>query len=182
MFGSKPEKKVKFDESSTSSSIIGKGTSVEGNIDTNGNISVEGEVKGNVVSKSKVALGPSSYVEGKVLANNAIIAGEIQGSVEISELLTLKPTAVIHGDIMTNKLIVEAGATFNGSCRMGVSVDTIEFEDEPQTVEAPYIVDNRANHEETDLEENDLEETDLDESNFDETDSTIEEENESRSL
>ena len=180
MFGSKPEKKVKFDESSTSSSIIGKGTSVEGNIDTNGNISVEGEVKGNVVSKSKVALGPSSYVEGKVLAANAIIAGEIQGSVEITELLTLKPTAVIHGDIMTNKLIVEAGATFNGSCRMGVSVDTIEFEDDPHSVEAPYVVDNRTGLEE---EENDLEETDLDETNLDETDPTIEEEeNESRSL
>ena len=172
MFGSKPEKKVKFDESSTSSSIIGKGTSVEGNIDTNGNISVEGEVKGNVVSKSKVALGPSSYVEGKVLANNAIIAGEIQGSVEITELLTLKPTAVIHGDIMTNKLIVEAGATFNGSCRMGVSVDTIEFEDEPQTVEAPYLADTDDTSAEADLDDNDL----------DETDTTIEEENESRSL
>lgn len=163
---------MKFDESSTSSSIIGKGTSVEGNIDTNGNISVEGEVKGNVVSKSKVALGPSSYVEGKVLANNAIIAGEIQGSVEITELLTLKPTAVIHGDIMTNKLIVEAGATFNGSCRMGVSVDTIEFEDEPQTVEAPYLADT----------DDTSTETDLDDSNLDETDTTIEEENESRSL
>ena len=177
MFGSKPEKKVKFDESSTSSSIIGKGTSVEGNIDTNGNISVEGEVKGNVVSKSKVALGPSSYVEGKVLAANAIIAGEIQGSVEITELLTLKPTAVIHGDIMTNKLIVEAGATFNGSCRMGVSVDTIEFEDEPHTVEAPYVVDNR-----TDLGETDLDDTDLDDTTLGETDPTTEEENESRSL
>ena len=177
MFGTKTEKKVKFDESSTSSSIIGKGTSVEGNIETNGNISVEGEVKGNVVSKSKVALGPSSYVEGKVLADNAIIAGEIQGSVEIGELLTLKPTAVIHGDIMTNKLVVESGATFNGSCRMGVSVDTIDFEDEPQTVEAPYVVDNRTYADETDLEETDLEETPLDEA-----DPTIEEENESRSL
>lgn len=177
MFGTKTEKKVKFDESSTSSSIIGKGTSVEGNIETNGNISVEGEVKGNVVSKSKVVLGPSSYVEGKVLADNAIIAGEIQGSVEISELLTLKPTAVIHGDIMTNKLVVESGATFNGSCRMGVSVDTIDFEDEPQTVEAPYVVDNRTYTDETDLEE-----TDLDETPLDETDPTIEEENESRSL
>ena len=172
MFGSKPEKKVKFDESSNSSSIIGKGTSVEGNIETSGNISVEGEVKGNVVSKSKVALGPSSYVEGKVLANNAIIAGEIQGSVEISELLTLKPTAVIHGDIMTNKLIVESGATFNGSCRMGVSVDTIDFEDDPKTVQAPYVAD----------EQTQTEETDLDDSDFDETDPTIREENESRSL
>ena len=112
-----------------------------------------------------------------MLADNAIIAGEIQGSVEIGELLTLKPTAVIHGDIMTNKLVVESGATFNGSCRMGVSVDTIDFEDEPQTVEAPYVVDNRTYTDETDLEE-----TDLDETPLDETDPTIEEENESRSL
>ena len=132
MFGSNAEKKVKFDENSTSSSIIGKGTSVEGNVETSGNISVEGEVKGNVTSKSKVVLGPSSYIEGKVWAINAIIAGEIQGSVEVGELLTLKPTAVIHGDIITNKLVVESGATFNGSCRMGISVNNPDLEDESQ--------------------------------------------------
>lgn len=137
MFSNQQDKKPKVEDSSSTSSI-GKGTTVQGDILTTGNISVEGEVKGNVNCQAKVALGSSSYVEGKVLAQNAIIAGEIQGSIEVGELLTLKPTAVIHGDIITNKLIVEAGATFNGSCRMGVSVSDMSYTDEPEETTDEY--------------------------------------------
>ncbi|WKN41068.1 bactofilin family protein [Tunicatimonas pelagia] len=134
MFNNNQDKKPRMEDSSSTSNI-GKGTTIQGDIVTSGNISVEGEVKGNVNCQAKVALGSSSYVEGKVMAENAIIAGEIQGSIEVGELLTLKPTAVIHGDITTNKLIVEAGATFNGSCRMGVSVSDsdLSYTDEPET-------------------------------------------------
>jgi len=131
MFSNNQKEKVKTDEASNSSSIIGKGTSVEGDLNTVGNIRIEGDVKGNVNCKSKIALGQSSYVEGIVIAQNAEIAGEIQGSIEVSELLILRPTAIIHGDIVTNKLVVESGASFNGSCRMGVSVDEMDY-DEPQ--------------------------------------------------
>jgi len=131
MFSNNQKEKVKTEEASNSSSIIGKGTSVEGDLNTVGNIRIEGDVKGNVHCKSKIALGQSSYVEGIVYAQNAEIAGEIQGSIEVSELLILRPTAIIHGDIVTNKLVVESGATFNGSCRMGVSVDETDY-DEPQ--------------------------------------------------
>ncbi len=134
MFNNNQDKKVKPDEASNSSSIIGKGTSVEGNVETVGNIRIEGNVKGNVTCKSKIALGHSSYVEGIVAAQNAEIAGEIQGSIEVSELLILRPTAVIHGDIITNKLVVESGAAFNGSCRMGVTVSDISFENEPESI------------------------------------------------
>ncbi len=134
MFNNNQDKKVKPDEATNSSSIIGKGTSVEGNVETVGNIRIEGNVKGNVTCKSKIALGHSSYVEGIVAAQNAEIAGEIQGSIEVSELLILRPTAVIHGDIITNKLVVESGAAFNGSCRMGVTVSDISFENEPESI------------------------------------------------
>jgi len=119
---------------SNSSNIIGKGTALEGNIETYGNIRVEGKVRGNIKTKSKVALGQSSHVEGNVLSQNAEIAGEVKGKVEVSDLLILKPTAVIYGDIITNKLIVEQGASFNGGCKMGVSIKEIKIgEAETQT-------------------------------------------------
>lgn len=122
----KEEKKV-ADEISNSSNIIGKGTILEGSIETYGNIRVEGKVVGDVKTKSKVALGQSSRVEGNILAQNAEVAGEVKGKVEVSDQLLLKPTAVIHGDIITNKLIVESGATFNGGCKMGVSMKEIRI-------------------------------------------------------
>ncbi|MFZ6009664.1 MAG: bactofilin family protein [Bacteroidota bacterium] len=128
MFTSKEEKRV-AEEISNSSNTIGKGTYLEGNVETYGNIRIEGKVTGNVKSKSKVALGPSSHVQGNIIAQNADIEGEVKGKIEISELLVLKSTAVINGDIVTGKLIVETGAVFNGSCKMGAAVKEIKIAD-----------------------------------------------------
>lgn len=128
MFTSKEEKRV-AEEISNSSNTIGKGTFLEGNVETYGNIRIEGKVTGNVKSKSKVALGPSSFVQGNVIAQNADLEGEVKGRIEIAELLVLKATAVIHGDISTGKLVVEPGALFNGTCKMGAAVKEIKITD-----------------------------------------------------
>ena len=132
MFNNKQEK-MTAEEISNSSNIVGKGSFVEGNIESFGNIRVEGRIKGNVKSKSKVALGKSSHVEGNILAQNAEIAGEVTGTLEITEMLILKPSAVIHGDIVTNKLIVESGSAFNGTCKMGVSLKEIKIGENGQS-------------------------------------------------
>jgi cytoskeletal protein CcmA (bactofilin family) len=126
MLTSKEQKRV-AEEISNSSNTIGKGTVLEGNIETYGNIRIEGKVIGNVKSKSKVALGNSSHVDGNIVAQNADIVGEIKGRIEVTELLVLKATAVINGDIVTGKLVVETGAVFNGSCKMGAAVKDIKI-------------------------------------------------------
>ncbi|MEQ8423894.1 MAG: polymer-forming cytoskeletal protein [Cyclobacteriaceae bacterium] len=132
MFTSKEEKKV-AEEISNSTNTIGKGTVLEGNIETFGNIRIEGKVIGNIKSKSKIALGNSSHVDGNIIAQNADLEGEVKGRIEISEMLILKATAVVHGDIITGKLVVEPGAVFNGSCKMGgASVRDIKLGDNGQ--------------------------------------------------
>ena len=131
MFTSKEEKKV-AEEISNSTNTIGKGTVLEGNIETYGNIRIEGKVIGNIKSKSKIALGNSSYVDGNIIAQNADLEGEVKGRIEISEMLILKATAVVHGDIITGKLVVEPGAVFNGTCKMGASIRDIKMGDNGQ--------------------------------------------------
>jgi cytoskeletal protein CcmA (bactofilin family) len=126
MFASKEEKRV-AEEISNSSNTIGKGTFLEGNVETYGNIRIEGKVTGNIKSKSKVALGPSSQVHGNIISQNADIEGEVKGKIDVGELLVLKATAVINGDISTGKLVVEPGAVFNGSCKMGAAVKDIKI-------------------------------------------------------
>jgi cytoskeletal protein CcmA (bactofilin family) len=106
---------------------IMKGTTVEGNIETFGNVRIEGKIVGNIKSKSKIALGDSSLVEGNIISQNAEIAGEVKGTIEISDILTLKSTAVIKGDIVTGKLIVEAGAVWNGTVKMGTTPKDIKL-------------------------------------------------------
>ena len=114
----------------SSNNIVGKGTIVEGNIETLGNIRIEGKVIGNVKTKSKIALGQSCQVKGDVVAQNAEISGEVNGTIEIADVLILRPTAVINGDILTNKLIVESGASLNGTCKMGVMPKEIKIGDQ----------------------------------------------------
>ena len=132
MFKNKQENMAAQD-ASNSSNIIGKGTMVEGNIETFGNIRIEGKVSGSVKSKSKIALGQSSFVEGNIVAQNAEVSGEVNGVAEISDQLILRPTAIINGDIVTNKLIIESGATFNGGCKMGVAQKEIKIGPNGQT-------------------------------------------------
>lgn len=125
MFTTKEEKKA-ADEITNSSNVIGKGTVLEGNIETSGNIRIEGKIIGNLKSKAKVALGNSCVVDGNVSASNADIEGTVKGKIEIADMLVLKATATVHGDISTGKLVVEPGAVFNGSCKMGAAVKDIK--------------------------------------------------------
>ncbi|HHL53378.1 MAG TPA: polymer-forming cytoskeletal protein [Flammeovirgaceae bacterium] len=122
----KDDKKV-TEELTNSSNTIGKGTTVEGNIETYGNLRIDGKVIGNIITKSKLVLGQTSHVDGNILAQNAEVFGEVKGKIEVSDLLTLKSSSVIHGDILTSKLVVETGAKFNGGCKMGNVVKEIKL-------------------------------------------------------
>ena len=113
------------EELSNARNIIGKGTTLRGDLETFGNIRIEGKIIGNIKTKSKLIIGHSSHVEGNIIAQNADIEGHVIGNIEVSEILTLKATAQINGDIVTNKLIVESGATFNGRSKMGASIKEI---------------------------------------------------------
>jgi len=103
----------------SSSNIIGKGTTIVGDIESAGNLRIDGKLRGNIKCKAKIALGDGSAVEGNIVAQNAEIQGEVNGTLEIGELLVLKPSAKVFGDIITSRLIVEDGAIFVGNCKMG---------------------------------------------------------------
>lgn len=134
------EQKRAAEEISTSTNSIGKGTVLEGNIETFGNIRIDGRVTGNVKSKSKIVLGPGSQIDGNLTGQHADVEGQVKGKLEISELLVLKSTAVIHGDILTNKLVVEPGAVFNGSCKMGAAIKDIKMGDNGYRTEGSRAV------------------------------------------
>jgi cytoskeletal protein CcmA (bactofilin family) len=104
---------------SNQSNIIGKGTSITGDIESAGNLRIDGKLKGNIKCKSKVALGEGSVVEGNIVAQNAEIQGEVLGIIDVSDVLILKNTAKVSGDIRTVRLVIEDGAQFIGNCKMG---------------------------------------------------------------
>ena len=116
---------------STSVNIIGHGTLIEGEVNSNGDIRIDGTVKGSVTTKSKLVIGSSGSVDGDVFCLNADISGSIKGKATVSEMLFLKSNGRINGDINTGKLVVEVGASFTGNCNMGPSIKDIKNADRP---------------------------------------------------
>ena len=104
---------------SKSPNMIGAGTKIIGNIETNGDIRIDGEIVGNLDSKGKVVIGPNGKVKGEIVGANAELSGQLEGKIKISELLSLRESSKVYGDITTQKLTIEPGAIFTGRCFMG---------------------------------------------------------------
>lgn len=109
---------------------ISPGTKVIGDIISVGTFRLEGELEGNLVSQAKVILSETSVLNGTLKAQNAEISGKVSGHVEVSEELVLKSTAHMDAEITTGKLVIESGAEFNGTTRMGGVVKGITPKDD----------------------------------------------------
>lgn len=110
---------------SSSINLIGNGTHITGDINSNGDVRIDGTLKGNLSISGKLVVGPSGNIEGNVTCQNADISGEIHGKVTVSELLSLKSSAKLLGDIITGKISIEPNATFTGTCNMGAVVKNL---------------------------------------------------------
>jgi cytoskeletal protein CcmA (bactofilin family) len=98
--------------------LIGNGTSITGDINSNGDVRIDGALKGNITISGKLVIGISGKIEGNVICQNADISGEIHGKITVNETLSLKTSAKILGDIITAKISIEPNATFTGTCNM----------------------------------------------------------------
>ena len=117
MFNSKPRSS---DETvSNASTLVGAGTTITGNIESNGDIRIDGVLKGNLKAKSKIIIGAEGVVEGDIEGQHADIMGRVTGKIRVQDLLYLHGTTVLNGDIYAGKLQIEPTAVFNGKCNMG---------------------------------------------------------------
>jgi len=112
--------------------LIGTGTIIEGNLSSNGDIRIDGTLKGNMTTKGKVIVGETGRLHGELRCKNLDVEGIIEGKVFILELMSLRTRARILGDISTNKLAIEPGAVFTGRCDMADGPKTFEQKSEGQ--------------------------------------------------
>jgi cytoskeletal protein CcmA (bactofilin family) len=106
----------------SSVNLIGAGTKIAGDINSSGDIRIDGHLNGDLITNGKFVLGPSGFIEGNITCANADLMGEVKGIINVTEMLALKSTAKINGDIVTSRLSIEPGAIFSGTCSMGAKV------------------------------------------------------------
>jgi len=130
-----PVKSVKSGAaSSVAPSIISANLRVIGDLNSDGDIQVDGFVEGDVHSHS-ITVGEHAVVSGAINADVIKVAGTVKGQIH-GKVVELANSAKVTGDIVHESLAIEAGAFIQGLCR---HVDTLNRADKSEPGASPAI-------------------------------------------
>jgi len=128
MFNSKSKSEMEITTTAGSgNSLIGAGTTIKGDIVSNGDVRIDGVLKGNITGSAKILIGQDGVVEGDIEGQQADILGKVSGKVMVKDLLNLRGKALVRGNIYAGKLQIEPTVTFNGECHMGSEANIVEM-------------------------------------------------------
>jgi cytoskeletal protein CcmA (bactofilin family) len=99
--------------------VIAQGTEIEGKFICSENVRLDGAIRGEVRVTKRIVMGVDGRVTGNIWAADAVIKGRITGDINVSESLHLTDSAVIEGNIAAKTMVVDEGARYNGSCKIG---------------------------------------------------------------
>jgi len=120
MFGkkSKPNNSIE--------TLIGAGTTVEGNITFTGGLRIDGEVRGNVRAAGEcpgtLVVSEHARVEGEIEVPHLVVNGCISGPVHSAQSLELQPHARVNGDVEYHSIEIHLGAQVQGRLLMRAEV------------------------------------------------------------
>lgn len=99
-------------------SLIGAGTTIEGDLSFTGGMRIDGHVNGNVIAApgkpSTLVLSEHARIDGEVNVTHLVVNGIIAGPVTASEYLELQSKAKVNGDVHYKTLEIQLGAIVEG--------------------------------------------------------------------
>jgi cytoskeletal protein CcmA (bactofilin family) len=96
-------------------SIISADMTIVGDLRSNGDVHVDGNVQGDIAVRH-LTVGEAASVRGEVSADSVRVCGSVNGRIRAREVV-LTATARMHGDVHHETLSIEAGAQLDGQCR-----------------------------------------------------------------
>jgi len=103
-------------------SIISADSTIKGDMESDGDIRIDGKLIGNINCKAKIIVGQQGIVEGNLNGNQADVLGTVNGDIKMTGQLNLLCKSIINGNIHVGKLQMESTVVFNGKCVMGANV------------------------------------------------------------
>src|SRR5437660_10068271 len=99
-------------------SLIGAGTTVDGNVNFKGGLRIDGVVRGNVVSTDgdpcTLVISEQARVDGEIRVSHVVINGTVNGPVTADDYVELQARARVHGDVLYRSLEMHVGAIVEG--------------------------------------------------------------------
>nr|CAA6830329.1 MAG: Cell shape determination protein CcmA [uncultured Thiotrichaceae bacterium] len=99
------------------STQIGKGTTIDGDLQFSGGLLIEGTIKGNITAENDQAtliLHEHGRIQGEVRVPSMVLNGSIDGDVFASGKVELFEKSRVCGDVYYNLLEMAVGAEVNG--------------------------------------------------------------------
>lgn len=126
------------ESTSTERSFFSVGSRIEGNLEIDGEVKIQGHVRGKITSTGVVTIGEQASVQANVHAPIVVVQGNVSGEIHARERLELHRTARVHGVLRSPRLRIDEGAVFEGECRMAQpepKSDPTRIEDRRPTVQ-----------------------------------------------
>jgi cytoskeletal protein CcmA (bactofilin family) len=99
-------------------SLIGTGTTIEGDITFVGGLRIDGHVKGNVKATGNkpgtLVLSELAKVEGEIDVGHIVVNGTVAGPIRATEYVELLPKARVTGDVCYKSIEIHVGAIVMG--------------------------------------------------------------------
>jgi cytoskeletal protein CcmA (bactofilin family) len=99
-------------------SLIGAGTTIEGDINFTGGLRIDGHVKGNVKAQGNkpgtLVVSELAKVEGEIDVSHVVVNGTVAGPVRASEYVELLPKARVTGNVSYKSIEIHVGAIVMG--------------------------------------------------------------------
>ncbi len=97
--------------------VLGSSCVVDGSLECNGNIRLDGQFTGTLHITGNVLVGEKAIINADIFADNIAIAGTVRGNVGGSRVQLLR-TSKVFGDISAKRLTTEEGAVIDGKVSM----------------------------------------------------------------
>jgi cytoskeletal protein CcmA (bactofilin family) len=99
-------------------SLLCKEVKIEGDIQGNENLQIEGQLNGSIKLTGDIYVGQTGVVEADVEAENIVILGRINGNVTARKQLQIQSTGKLMGDCTAQTIDIREGALFEGRSKM----------------------------------------------------------------
>lgn len=113
----KKSKRKKFTSNGTST-LISQGSQMEGTINCDADLRIDGSFNGSIESQGNVTISESATARSNITAKEVIIAGKVYGDISAEGKLTITQTGQMHGDVIAASLIIMEGGVLNGASQM----------------------------------------------------------------
>ncbi|OIJ12921.1 hypothetical protein BKP35_10175 [Anaerobacillus arseniciselenatis] len=100
------------------STIIGVETTVEGTLNVDSSIRIDGKVYGEIKCTGDVTIGKEGYVENTVTARNLLIAGSVKGNVNVENKIHIYETGSLDGKAEMSSIVIDENGYFRGESLM----------------------------------------------------------------